>query len=228
MPTRLCRYARLVCIAVLTMLRTSVAAQPSPPNVIVVLLDTLRADRLGVYGNRNGLTPYLDELARRHSSAIVRYNHKLHHRGQLADGGRRGDVRRRRRPGGDQAGRLRRRSAAARRRNAGARAGRGSGPRAPADGDPARQLDHAAGAGTRRREDARAAARPGLREPIRRRARRWDSRGPRTAPSDPPAPSGTRAAPRSAPGSPSAAAARRAGRCGEGCAARSSSSDRRR
>ena len=30
---------------------------------MVVLIDTLRADRLGAYGNRNGLTPHLDRFA---------------------------------------------------------------------------------------------------------------------------------------------------------------------
>ena len=65
MPETPSRCALLACLALATVLRTSVAAQPSPPNVIVVLVDTLRADRLGVYGNRSGLTPYLDELARR-------------------------------------------------------------------------------------------------------------------------------------------------------------------
>jgi arylsulfatase A-like enzyme len=35
------------------------------PHVIVVLIDTLRADRLGCYGNPDGLTPFLDELAAR-------------------------------------------------------------------------------------------------------------------------------------------------------------------
>ncbi len=36
-----------------------------PPNIVIVVADTLRADRLGVYGNRSGLTPFLDELAAR-------------------------------------------------------------------------------------------------------------------------------------------------------------------
>jgi arylsulfatase A-like enzyme len=36
-----------------------------PPNIVVVVADTLRADRLGAYGNRRGLTPFLDELAAR-------------------------------------------------------------------------------------------------------------------------------------------------------------------
>jgi arylsulfatase A-like enzyme len=38
-------------------------AGPSRPNVLIVLIDTLRADRLGVYGNDRGLTPFLDTLA---------------------------------------------------------------------------------------------------------------------------------------------------------------------
>lgn len=36
-----------------------------PPNVLLIVVDTLRADRLGVYGNPRGLSPFLDELARR-------------------------------------------------------------------------------------------------------------------------------------------------------------------
>jgi arylsulfatase A-like enzyme len=43
-------------------------AAPAParrPNVLLVVIDTLRADRLGVYGNTRGLTPFLDELAAR-------------------------------------------------------------------------------------------------------------------------------------------------------------------
>lgn len=39
------------------------AATPPTPNVIVVSLDTTRADRLGAYGNPNGLTPNLDRFA---------------------------------------------------------------------------------------------------------------------------------------------------------------------
>lgn len=34
------------------------------PNVVVILADALRADRLGCYGNGTGLTPHIDELAR--------------------------------------------------------------------------------------------------------------------------------------------------------------------
>jgi len=36
-----------------------------PPNVVLIVVDTLRADKLGVYGNGRGLTPFLDELAQR-------------------------------------------------------------------------------------------------------------------------------------------------------------------
>jgi len=35
------------------------------PNLLIVVVDTLRADRLGAYGNERGLTPFLDELAAR-------------------------------------------------------------------------------------------------------------------------------------------------------------------
>jgi arylsulfatase A-like enzyme len=38
---------------------------PPPPNVLVVVVDTLRADRLGAYGSTRGLTPFLDGLAAR-------------------------------------------------------------------------------------------------------------------------------------------------------------------
>lgn len=38
---------------------------PRPPNVLIVVIDTLRADRLGAYGHQGGLTPFLDLLARR-------------------------------------------------------------------------------------------------------------------------------------------------------------------
>lgn len=34
-----------------------------PPTILVYLVDTLRADRLGCYGGRRGLTPHLDALA---------------------------------------------------------------------------------------------------------------------------------------------------------------------
>jgi len=36
---------------------------PSRPNVVLIVVDTLRADALGSYGNRRGLTPFLDRWA---------------------------------------------------------------------------------------------------------------------------------------------------------------------
>ena len=41
-------------------------------NVLLVTIDTLRADRLGSYGSRAGLTPTLDALARRGCDSRVR------------------------------------------------------------------------------------------------------------------------------------------------------------
>ena len=35
----------------------------SPPDIVLVIVDTLRADRLGAYGSERGLTPRIDELA---------------------------------------------------------------------------------------------------------------------------------------------------------------------
>jgi arylsulfatase A-like enzyme len=43
---------------------TSCGAPSRPPDVILVTLDTTRADRLGVYGYERALTPSLDRLAR--------------------------------------------------------------------------------------------------------------------------------------------------------------------
>ncbi|HEX6852414.1 MAG TPA: sulfatase-like hydrolase/transferase [Candidatus Polarisedimenticolaceae bacterium] len=40
------------------------AAPPAERSVVVITMDTTRADRLGAYGNRGGLTPNLDRLAR--------------------------------------------------------------------------------------------------------------------------------------------------------------------
>jgi arylsulfatase A-like enzyme len=37
----------------------------APPNIVLIVIDTLRADRVGVYGNGSGLTPFIDRLAAR-------------------------------------------------------------------------------------------------------------------------------------------------------------------
>src|SRR5713101_8284795 len=42
----------------------SFAAAANPPNVILITLDTVRADRMGFLGSKLGLTPQLDALAR--------------------------------------------------------------------------------------------------------------------------------------------------------------------
>jgi arylsulfatase A-like enzyme len=41
------------------------AATPEPPNVLLIVIDTLRADHLGCYGDPEGRTPAIDALARR-------------------------------------------------------------------------------------------------------------------------------------------------------------------
>jgi arylsulfatase A-like enzyme len=57
-----------VSLCVLTLLGAACRQAPPPArahNVVLVVVDTLRADRLGCYGNPRGLTPFLDELAGR-------------------------------------------------------------------------------------------------------------------------------------------------------------------
>ena len=47
--------------------RPKVPARSSPsqhPNVILITLDTTRADRMGFLGSNRGLTPHLDAMAR--------------------------------------------------------------------------------------------------------------------------------------------------------------------
>jgi arylsulfatase A-like enzyme len=56
--------AAVVAAAVLTGGRARSAPREGPPNLLLVSLDTFRADRVGVLGNPNGLTPNLDRFAR--------------------------------------------------------------------------------------------------------------------------------------------------------------------
>jgi arylsulfatase A-like enzyme len=51
-------------MAAAALLLTACSAAP-PPDIIVLVGDTLRADRLGSYGNTRGLTPFMDSLAQR-------------------------------------------------------------------------------------------------------------------------------------------------------------------
>src|ERR1700722_10153955 len=49
----------LFCVAI-----AMAGTVPSPPNIILITLDTTRADRMGFLGSKRGLTPNLDALAR--------------------------------------------------------------------------------------------------------------------------------------------------------------------
>ena len=70
---RLARGRRLAAgLSALALLGSGCRSQPTQPtSVVVVVVDTLRADRLGRYGNGKGLTPFLDQLADRG----VRFEH---------------------------------------------------------------------------------------------------------------------------------------------------------
>ena len=57
---------RLVGTATLgvVLLLCATGCQPSPPRLLLLIsVDTLRADQLGAYGSSRGLTPELDALA---------------------------------------------------------------------------------------------------------------------------------------------------------------------
>ncbi len=65
-PTRrlLCVLCMVASALASTAPRPSAPANPQPPNVILITLDTVRADRMGFLGSQRGLTPHLDALAR--------------------------------------------------------------------------------------------------------------------------------------------------------------------
>ncbi|MGA7646780.1 MAG: sulfatase-like hydrolase/transferase, partial [Terriglobales bacterium] len=61
LPVSLIR--QLVCIVWLT--TSALAGAAVPPNIILITVDTTRADRMGFLGSKRRLTPNLDALARR-------------------------------------------------------------------------------------------------------------------------------------------------------------------
>ncbi|HYO77852.1 MAG TPA: sulfatase-like hydrolase/transferase, partial [Thermoanaerobaculia bacterium] len=61
------RFRKLIALAALAVLACNKAAdapQSAPPDIILVTIDTLRADALGYAGQREVETPFLDQLAR--------------------------------------------------------------------------------------------------------------------------------------------------------------------
>jgi choline-sulfatase len=68
-------------LAVLLLVESAVAAtppaahKPSRPNIIVITLDTTRADRMGFLGSNRGVTPNLDSLAKRSAVFTHAYSH---------------------------------------------------------------------------------------------------------------------------------------------------------
>src|ERR1039458_7557101 len=58
------RSAGITCLTLCLTANVLAAAVPAPPNVILITLDTTRADRMGFLGSKLGLTPNLDALAR--------------------------------------------------------------------------------------------------------------------------------------------------------------------
>ena len=61
---RLFTIRRLLVVGV-SLLAAACTRQPPPPNILFILIDTLRADRLGWYGGGRDLTPFLDTVGDR-------------------------------------------------------------------------------------------------------------------------------------------------------------------
>lgn len=59
------RFSPLLCAACLALLACSDGPSTTRPDVLLVSLDTLRADRLGCYGYERDTSPFLDSLAAR-------------------------------------------------------------------------------------------------------------------------------------------------------------------
>jgi arylsulfatase A-like enzyme len=55
-------------LAACTQISPSVTSAPSPPDVVLITVDTWRADRLGLHGSPRATSPWLEQLA---SSAVV-------------------------------------------------------------------------------------------------------------------------------------------------------------
>src|SRR6201987_1133090 len=55
--------------------KASRRSPPQYPNVIVITLDTTRADRMGFLGSKRGLTPNLDAMARQGVVFTRAYSH---------------------------------------------------------------------------------------------------------------------------------------------------------
>jgi arylsulfatase A-like enzyme len=70
------RWAQLYLVFLLLgSVRATGQAQQSKPNVLLVTLDTTRADRIGFLGSKRGLTPHLDQLAKQSVVFTHAYSH---------------------------------------------------------------------------------------------------------------------------------------------------------
>lgn len=68
-------HVALIGISAILLVLSSCSRPKTPPNVILIVIDTLRADRVGCYGYDRIGTPYIDELAR----SGVRFENVLSH-----------------------------------------------------------------------------------------------------------------------------------------------------
>src|SRR5271165_3193923 len=64
---------RKIVAGVSLILLTSFAAAASKPNLVLITLDSTRADRMGFLGAKGALTPNLDRLAKEKESIIFEH-----------------------------------------------------------------------------------------------------------------------------------------------------------
>jgi arylsulfatase A-like enzyme len=74
----------LTTVRILLAVVVALGCQRPPPHLVVILIDTLRADRLGCYGSDRGLTPFLDSLAARGHVFRRAYAQSAHTRPSVA------------------------------------------------------------------------------------------------------------------------------------------------
>src|SRR5437879_3510092 len=66
---------RSCCVLLGLFLVCALFAQAAPPNVVLITLDTTRADRMGFLGSTRGLTPNLDAMAKQGIEFSRAYSH---------------------------------------------------------------------------------------------------------------------------------------------------------
>ena len=63
---KMCRRSFLVTLTILIIAAAGCGAEKKKPNIILISVDTLRADRMSLFGNERETTPFMDSLAKKY------------------------------------------------------------------------------------------------------------------------------------------------------------------